>query len=56
MDEDAKAEPLLQRALKSHVEVLGPENPHTATTFGDLAAVYHGMGDTPRPSRFSSAL
>ena len=45
MGDYAKAEPLLQRALKIREKALGPEHPDTATSLNNLAALYRDMGD-----------
>ena len=45
MGEYAKAEPLLQEALRIRQKVLGPEHPDTATSLNNLAALYQAMGE-----------
>jgi len=45
MDDSAKAEPLLQRALKIREKVLGPDAPETEESLANLAALYHRRGD-----------
>ena len=45
MGEYAKAEPLLQEALRICQKVLGPEHPATATSLNNLAALYQDMGE-----------
>jgi CHAT domain-containing protein/Tfp pilus assembly protein PilF len=41
----AKAEPLLQRALKIREKALGPDHSYTAGSLKDLALLYVSMGD-----------
>jgi tetratricopeptide (TPR) repeat protein len=43
MGEYTKAEPLLQEALQIYQQVLGPENPDTARSLNNLAALYQDM-------------
>ena len=43
--EYAKAEPLLQEALRIRQKVLGPEHPDTATSLNNLAVLYQDMGE-----------
>jgi CHAT domain-containing protein len=45
MGDYAKAEPLLQRALKIYEKVLGPNHPNTAYTLAHLEVLYYQMGD-----------
>ena len=45
MGEYAKAEPLLQEALRIRQKVLGPEHPDTAKSLNNLAALYQDMGE-----------
>src|ERR1700737_1423500 len=45
MGEYAKAEPLLQEALRILQKVLGPEHPDTATSLNNLAMLYWVMGE-----------
>jgi len=45
MGEYAKAEPLLQEALRICQKVLGPEHPDTVTSLNDLAVLYWRMGE-----------
>ena len=41
----ASARPLFERALAIHEKVLGPDHPHTATSFNNLAGLLQGQGD-----------
>jgi CHAT domain-containing protein/Tfp pilus assembly protein PilF len=45
MGDYAKAEPLLQRALKIEEKALGPEHPETGRGYQNLAMLYQEMGD-----------
>src|SRR5438445_169482 len=45
MGDYAKAEPLIQRALKIKEKAVGPEHPNTATSLNNFAALYRRMGD-----------
>src|SRR6476660_1585130 len=45
MGDYAKAEPLLQRALKIYEKALGPEHSYTVIVLNDLAQLYTQMGD-----------
>jgi hypothetical protein len=43
----AKAEPLYQEALRIRQKVIGPENPSTALSLNNLAALYCNTGEYP---------
>ena len=45
MGEYAKAEPLLQEALRIRQKVLGPEHPDTAISLNKLAGLYVDIGE-----------
>ena len=45
MGEYAKAEPLLQEALRIRQKFLGPEHPETAASLNDVASLYEDMGE-----------
>ena len=45
MGKYAKAEPLLQEALRIYRKVLGPEHPDTVTSLDNLAGLYWTMGE-----------
>ena len=45
MGEYAKAEPLLQEALRIYQQVLGKEHPYTAISLDNLASLYRVMGE-----------
>jgi tetratricopeptide (TPR) repeat protein len=45
MGEYAKAEPLLQEALRIRQKVLGSEHPDTVTSLNNLAVQYQDMGE-----------
>jgi len=48
MGEYAKAESLLQEALRIDRKVLGPEHADTASSLDNLAKLYHLMGEYPK--------
>src|SRR5207248_2734284 len=45
MGDYAKAEPLLQRAVRIREKALGPDHPHTATALNNLATLYIYIGN-----------
>eukprot|EP00741_Cyanophora_paradoxa_P019970 tig00021179_g19274.t1 len=46
----AKALPLLERSLEITEKTYGPESPGMASTFHDMAVLYHVMGEDTKAS------